>query len=289
MNETHHQKTVVVLGADGFVGTEVFRHFQNKSYSVFGTSRHGKQHLFFDANNLKESSVHLDDIPKGAYIVNCIGSLKRENADSKYLEQMNYTNALFPHLLYDLCKDHFWKFIHISSDAVFQPNNDVCIETTATDAIEPYGRSKALGEIHESSALTIRTSFLGRDSAHQKGLLEWALHNTASQIDGYSNQQWTGCTTPQFAQFCEYLIQGGFDSLTKMTNVVHFVPIQKTTKFDILLTWLKLHPHINTKVKETTAIPITRKLDTLYKDFFTEIHLYNTNLETALRELKEDL
>src|SRR5579871_3095151 len=202
----------LVLGADGMLGRIVFWYLNSKYSSVLGTSRRKDSHfLYFNAHSAQRD---LTDIiqKKGniEYIINCIGILKNEEDAQEMFE----INAIFPHVLELLSEKYHFKFIHISTDAVFSPQSEKVFEDSTVKPDGMYGESKYKGETSSKNALTIRTSILGFHSTVHKSLLDWVLNTSQKTINGYINQKWSGCTTLQFAQFCEMLIsQNKFEIL----------------------------------------------------------------------------
>ncbi len=54
-----------------------------------------------------------------------------------------------------------------------------------------YGQSKYLGEVRLSSALTIRTSYIGHELASYHGLIDWFLSQTG-QVKGFTRALYSG-------------------------------------------------------------------------------------------------
>jgi dTDP-4-dehydrorhamnose reductase len=171
------KQSILVLGADGLVGQTVFLSLQALfPNSVWGTVRN-KNHLSASIFPFSVSDCETDfesihkKVGKITYVINCIGVTKE--SDKKLL---HLVNTVFPHKLQAMIQDMQTKLFHISSDAVFSP---LCGEVTEQDTPLPvteYGKSKLAGETSTAHALTIRSSFLGFDMYHKKGLLEKTFH-----------------------------------------------------------------------------------------------------------------
>jgi dTDP-4-dehydrorhamnose reductase len=277
---------VVILGANGMLGRAVYT-FLNDKYpdTVWGTSRDAspkKTKIFYlQATTLeKDLEMILKKINHIDYIINCIAELKSE----AQAENLIYINALFPHLLYKVCKRNKIKLLHISTDAVFSDSAGEVNEISSTSPEGLYGASKLLGEVLDEHALTIRTSIVGFDPIHQKGLFEWIKNSDETTLPGYSNQKWTGCTTLQLAQFCHMLIFANqFMKIRKHTELIHFAPLGPMTKYDLVkhfITASMLHKQI-AKEKST---PITRYLTSIYSnDYLQQPFIHDVS--KALKEL----
>jgi len=73
-------------------------------------------------------------------------------------------------------------------------------ESDAPDAVDLYGRSKALGEVDYPHAVTLRTSIIGHElggSAH--GLIEWFLAQQ-DQVKGFKKAIFSGLPTVELAR-----------------------------------------------------------------------------------------
>jgi dTDP-4-dehydrorhamnose reductase len=276
---------VLVLGAEGMVGREVFKYLTLVTdLNVWGTSRNktgrtGKL-LFFDARtydkDLKKILITVENID---YIINCIGILNEKTP----LSELIYSNSLFPHLLEEIAAKLKSKLIHISTDAVFSPLCGTVTEFALPSPIDNYGMSKKLGETIGKNALTIRSSFIGLDPLNHKGLLEQIL-SAKREFPGYTNQLWTGCTTLQFAQFCKYLMTtGSFIKVRKQTNIVHFAPLGPLSKYKLVKTFsLAATPKL--VIKRTKGEKRKRILTSHYFDLL-KMNQYTSSIDEDIKEL----
>jgi dTDP-4-dehydrorhamnose reductase len=173
------------------------------------------------------------------YLINCIGVLAERVASDRpeSVRSALLVNALFPHLLAEAAVESGAAVLHVSSDAVFALNSGACLEDTPTSCTDPYGQTKALGEVDSPAVLNIRCSLIGPDASGQKGLLEWLRRQPRNaEIPGYTDHQWNGVTSLQFARLCEKLIHGGgFENVRREAGTHHFCPNRATTKYELLL------------------------------------------------------
>lgn len=276
---------VLVLGVSGMAGRAIYKYLYKLSPSrVFGTSRtnlNNKKVFHFDVKKKTLDNIRFENLINNnyKYFINCIGAL-RENNDN---DDMDLVNSIFPKKLEEYCKKNKIKLIHISTDAVFSNEMGIVNEKLKPNPSDYYGRSKLKGEV--THGINIRTSILGFDPIGNKGLLERVFKNENKKIIGFVNQRWSGSTTLQLAQFIKWLISNNnFDSLSKKTNIIHFAPIKKATKYEIIKTISRLL--FRNKVIKGKGANQTRSLKTLYVE---EIKLkrYTRDLKKAFKELIE--
>lgn len=88
------------------------------------------------------------------------------------------------------------RLIHISTDCVFSGRHGPYSESDIADPEDLYGRTKLLGEVSGRSALTLRTSLIGREiGAVHHGLVEWFLAERGKRVRGYERALFSGLTT----------------------------------------------------------------------------------------------
>ncbi len=134
-------------------------------------------------------------------VINCAGIVR-----SKINEVNPFTvievNTLAPYLLSVECIKVGARFVHISTDCVFdgksQSSYDEFSQPTPDDF---YAKTKLAGEINN---LTIRTSFIGPSG----GLLAWA--KSAGTVTGYEEEYWNGLSTAYAASWILSIIHNNF-------------------------------------------------------------------------------
>ena len=131
-------------------------------------------------------------------VVNCVGVVK-QLAGAKDPVESIAINALFPHVLARACAARGARLIHISTDCVFDGTRGGYREEDRPDAMDLYGRSKALGEPIGPGCLTMRTSIIGRELGGTAGLVEWFLSRRRATADGYAGAVFSGFTTSVLA------------------------------------------------------------------------------------------
>jgi dTDP-4-dehydrorhamnose reductase len=132
-------------------------------------------------------------------VVNCIGVVKQKPEASDHVTSITI-NALLPHQLYAWCRSAGSRLIHFSTDCVFDGSKGNYTEEDPSDAQDLYGRTKALGEVDERGALTLRTSIIGRELTSFRSLVEWFMSRRGGTVEGYARAIYTGLTTRQVAR-----------------------------------------------------------------------------------------
>lgn len=273
---------ILILGTNGMLGQTVFAYFSNKfQNSTWGTGRKKAKNIFafdaYDYYSLKKIFKSLNSVD---YVINCIGILRNANS----LKDQIFINAYFPHILEDFAIKYNFLLIHVSTDAVFSPEAGKVTESTNPSPINSYGMSKYLGETQSTNAITIRTSILGINKLKSTGFLNWIMSNKGNDLFGFTNQTWNGCTTLQFAQFCDKLIsKNAFHMLRKSSPIFHFAPISATTKYQIAEVFIN-EIQYKTPLKKSKGETISRELDTQYADILSSYY-QKSSIQKALHEL----
>jgi dTDP-4-dehydrorhamnose reductase len=91
---------------------------------------------------------------------------------------------------------------------VFAGTRGAYTEDDLTDPTDLYGETKALGEVVAPGALTLRTSFIGRELRGRLGLLEWFLAQRGGTARGFTRACFSGLTTNAFAELLADLSTG---------------------------------------------------------------------------------
>jgi len=279
------KNTILILGKNGMVGNATYKYLDlNQSLNVYGTTRKSQSQLKFSANKVEDDFRKIiKKYEKINYVINCIGIKNLDHTDKK---QMTEANSLLPKKLDTLANKYKFKVIHISTDAVFHPSSSKVIETDKPNPIDIYGLTKFLGEANLKNTICIRTSLIGFSPDKKTGLIEWTK-NSRKNIDGFSNQKWSGCTALQFAKLCEFIItHNNFVRLRKISGVFHFAPLGPTTKFELVSKIAKLTNKTIKVSRSNSNNKITRYLSSKYFDnkFLKQ---YTTDLNMALKELIE--
>jgi len=213
-------RRVLVLGATGMLGHVLFRELSLlPGHQVWGTLRGEAARHHFPAAAQPWLLSGVDVLDQDALVqalarirpqvlINCVGLIKHHRAAADPLRALPL-NALLPHRLARLCEACGARLIHISSDCVFAGNRGDYHEDDPPDALDLYGRSKALGEPGAAPhVLTLRTSIIGHELETRHALVEWFLSRRQGEadnrgepatVDGYARAVFSGLPTVELA------------------------------------------------------------------------------------------
>lgn len=259
---------ILVLGMNGMLGRYVYNYLID-DYEVVGTTRNE-----LDASTISKN-VLVSSIRSGDVVINCIGIIKQRN-EAKKLEFVT-VNSLFPLLLQEACLKQKAKFIHITTDCVYDGLVGRYNEDHTHTATDIYGMSKSLGEPEE--ATVIRTSIIGEEKGQARSLVEWIKSNRDSTVNGYTNHFWNGITCLQFAKVCEYMIKNNLF----WRGVKHITSPATVNKFELVNMISDIYD-LNITV---TPFETPEKCDRSMSSVRDDIEISIPELEVQIREMKD--
>lgn len=265
---------ILVLGAEGMLGHVVKRYFENKGNEVYATSRKKDSENYFDVADNIHNIDNIVDRLKPEVVINCIGILNQVAEDNQSLAVL--VNSYLPHYMDELSEKKDFKFIHVSTDCVFDGKKGEYTVDSFKDAYSFYGQSKALGEIKNNRSVTLRTSIVGPDENPKGvGLFQWFMKQE-NEANGYSRVIWTGITTIQFAKCMEEAIEKG------LTGLYHAVNGEKIAKAELLRLFAKYFKP-STKVIDNAEVVSDKSLTLKTEDYRFNIPTY----EEMIKEMKD--
>lgn len=256
---------ILILGANGLVGNEIFRYLSfNSEWNIFGAVRsdsyislypdHSKKNILIFSDFLNDDS--LSDFLKLSnpdIVINAVGVTKHR-PDSENILKMVPINALFPHRLDYICKSLSIRLIHIGTDCVFSGDKGNYLESDLSDARDLYGKSKALGDLYNPGPVTLRTSFIGHEMNSKLGLVEWFL-SQKGVCKGYSKAIFSGFPASYFALILQkYIIPN------KNIRGLFHIASEPITKFDLLNIIANVYK-IDIKIEKDDLLTINRSLN----------------------------
>ena len=161
-------------------------------------------------------------------VVNCVGVIKQRVEAAAAIPSITI-NSLLPHRLAAVLETWGGRLIHFSTDCVFSGRKGHYTEDDQSDAEDLYGKSKFLGEVAASNALTIRTSIIGRELQYHASLLDWFLLGGHRHVRGFRQVFWSGVTTNHLAGVVADLIERHAD-----LNGLFQVSSGRISKYDLL-------------------------------------------------------
>lgn len=206
---------VLVLGGDGMLGHQLVRTL-SPVFKVKATLRSTvgapeARAILTGKNTFTGVDVLALDVLKRTIndflpdvVINTVGIIKQRREAEEAVPCIAI-NALFPHQLQQIVDDVGGRIIHLSTDCVFSGRKGNYVETDPADAEDLYGRSKLLGEITSGTALTLRTSMIGKELKRKKSLLEWFLSQKGC-VTGYTEAIFSGLTTIELSRLIRMLL-----------------------------------------------------------------------------------
>ncbi len=196
-----------MLGAAGMLGHKLCQ-VLGASFEVYGTFRNAVP----DTPRIYENTIPIPgvDVSRGDslgravatarpdVVVNAVGIVKQLALAKDAISSIQ-VNSLLPHVLARMGTDHGFRIVHISTDCVFSGRKGGYTEDDTPDPVDLYGRSKLLGELDGATALTLRTSIIGRELRTRNGLVEWFLSQRGGSVNGFARAIYTGLTTEALA------------------------------------------------------------------------------------------
>jgi len=160
-------------------------------------------------------------------VINCVGVVKQLSSAEDPLTAIPI-NALLPHRLARLCAITSSRLIHVSTDCVFSGALGGYREDHPADAADLYGRSKHMGEVDQTHAVTLRTSIIGHELGSAHGLVGWFLAQSGS-VKGFKRAIFSGLPTCELAKVMRDVVIPRKD----LRGVYH-VSAEPITKHDLL-------------------------------------------------------
>lgn len=225
---------VLLLAPDTMLGPVLELCLKEYGYDCITLSPDPDSNLYYDPEH---HIYHIEDIIKITHpeaVINCLATLIEESSTNH--SKAVLLNSFLPHYLDHLSAKYHFKFIHRSTDCVFEGTLGNYTESSIPDATNFYGRTKSLGEINNSRTLTLRASIIGPDTNESgDSLFPWFLRQSGS-VQGYSNVYWTGITTLEFARIIDLCLQHNLAGLYNVSNGA------KIAKSDLLRLFLNYYP-----------------------------------------------
>jgi dTDP-4-dehydrorhamnose reductase len=236
---------VIVLGASGMLGSMVLSWLaRDPELALVATGREdalfpgmkgvapGCDPRILDAETATAET--LEKLVKGAdWVVNCIGVIKPYIKDDNPVQTQRAlrVNALFPHLLAQAAERTGAKVLQIATDCVYSGLKGGYAEAAPHDALDVYGKSKSLGEVHSPQVHHLRCSIIGPEPKCHVSLLDWFLGQPqGAGVKGFTNHDWNGVTTLHYAKVCHGILRAGLD----LPHLLHVVPTGTIAKSDLL-------------------------------------------------------
>jgi len=245
------EKNIILFGSTGMLGNYCLNILQ-QNYNVISITRKDYDIMDNNYNKLYNIIKHY----KNSVIINCAGYIPQREIKNEI--DCFVINSLFPKMLDKIAYQLNIKFIHISTNCVFNYENGNCNELVMPNETKTYGLSKILGE--PENACIIRTSIIGEEIINKKSLIEWVISNKSGKINGYNNYLWNGCTCLTLVNFIKNIIHS--DSYWK--GIKHLYSSNSVTKYELVCMINEIY-NLNISITPITLDnPINKTLSSIY-------------------------
>jgi len=195
----------------------------------------------------------LDDL-RPSVVINAAGVTLRSKEALDKVSAIS-VNALLPHKLAEWCGKHGSRLIHFSTVCVFDGKTGNYTEDDLPNAADLYGMTKALGDVSSPCALTLRSSFIGREIFGGTELLEWFLAQGGAKVKGFRKAIFTGLTSNRLAELVGLIIEK-----FPVLNGLYHVSSEKVSKYE-LLKLIKEAYRVDTEIMADDKFECRRDLD----------------------------
>lgn len=147
-------------------------------------------------------------------------------------QEADKLNAQVPATLADAARAEGARFLHISTDAVFDGNTGNYLESNATRPLNEYAKSKLRGEQEvmrlNSESLILRVNIYGWNAQNKCSLAEWILGELSSgrQVPGFTDVWFCPMLVNDLAKVIFATMQRG------LRGIYHVVGSERISKYD---------------------------------------------------------
>lgn len=228
--------TILVLGANGMLGSQLVRKLREVGLEVLSTSRLktlNQGELLFDAETDDLGDCLQRWAIRPSYILNAVGVIKPRISESirESVATAIAVNALFPYHLAEVAESLDCRVIQIATDCVYSGNSGQYPEDAPHDPLDAYGKSKSLGEVPSARVMHLRASIIGPEIGRSTSLWEWVRNQPrGADLSGYVNHLWNGVTTDAFSDVCVGIIKQNLF----VDGKTHLVPADVVSKYELV-------------------------------------------------------
>ena len=271
---------ILVTGASGLLGVN-FCEFASREHEVLGLIRRKDFHPNFpiaevDIFNPGELESVIDDYQPDA-LLHTAAMANLDDCEKQPLEAEKINSEL-PGMLAEIAQKKAVKFIHISTDAVFNDEGDKVFKEG--DPVNPksvYAKTKYKGELavmnSNPSALIARVNFFGWSVSAKKSLAEFFFNQLSAQNHCVGFTDVYFC--PLFVNDLSSLLLKAFEM--ELSGVYHFTGSETLSKYDFGVRIAEVFGFNRDLIS-----PMSVELSTLKVKRSHNLRLSNARLSTAL-------
>jgi dTDP-4-dehydrorhamnose reductase len=214
---------VILFGSTGMLGSYVLNTLK-EDYKMVVINRDNYDIVCDEWSKLEyliKTNIKENDI-----IINCAGIIPQKYNDESIGLYVK-VNTLFPHKLNEISKKYNMRFVHITTDCVYDGYKGNYIVSDCHSTTKIYGISKSLGEPTESTI--IRTSIIGEELLGKNSFIEWVKKNKMRELNGYTNHHWNGVTCYTLSKIIKQML----DESIFWEGIKHIHSPDIVTKYDL--------------------------------------------------------
>ncbi|MEC7415161.1 MAG: SDR family oxidoreductase [Bacteroidota bacterium] len=157
-------------------------------------------------------------------VVNCAAITAVEKCEEEK-DNANLVNSVLPEIIANACKLMNIKFVHISTDHLFDGKNSFYHEDNPKSPLNIYGKTKDNAEeknlLENPQALIVRTNFFGWGTSYRHSFSDWIIKSLreSSAIKLFSDVYFTPIHIEELVKIIHILIdknkQGIFNVVSK--------------------------------------------------------------------------
>lgn len=228
------------------------------------------------------------------FVINSAGMTNVEECE-KYPDKANFINGTIAGNIAKATYENDIKFIHISTDHLFDGNQSFMKEKDQPNPINSYGYSKALGEKlvlkNNPNALIIRCNFFGWGPSYRESFSDFIIKNIESKnkIKLAHDYYYTPLSTKELIDYIMLLIDGN------ARGIYNVVGSQRISKYEFGLKVAEIfsldHSYINKVSLKSLGIGTSRPSDLSLcnKKLHNFIGSNIGIIDKSVKELKEQM
>jgi dTDP-4-dehydrorhamnose reductase len=277
---------ILVLGIDGMIGHKIAQSL-SEDFTIIGTTRKKnilqnigiKKGEFVLHDFLNDNTLDLLKSINPDVLINCVGTTIRRGV-SENKNNTELLNSELPHILNKWAVQNNKKFIHFSTDCVFNGKKGNYLDYSKSDANDIYGLSKSKGEINNDKSLTVRCSIIGREIFNHTELFEWLFSMKNKKVEGYKNVIYSGVTSTWMGKTIKHIIKNQIE-----LNGIYNISSTPISKYDLLI---KLSAAFDLNVDISQNLNIKSNKVLISKKFTEITGIKPPNWDDLIDEFKAD-
>jgi dTDP-4-dehydrorhamnose reductase len=201
---------IVITGASGLLGLNIGLQYADQIPILGITNQSNVQDLPFETIAMDLITADFEkeilDVFQPKLVINCAAMANLDQCE-KNPEQAMKINAFVPGKLASACRQRGIKFVHISTDAVFDGTEGNYLEEDLPNPLSVYAKTKLSGEQevirNNPEAIIARVNFFGWSLSGKRSLSEFFFNNLSDkkQINGFTDVLFCPLYVTMLAEF----------------------------------------------------------------------------------------